>query len=60
MAQPNLDEINTLTTKKIMPGLVDDFFKNSPVLAFLKRNRYKVWAGGPQIQENFLARILFA
>ena len=37
-----------------MPGLVDDFFKNSPVLAFLKRNRYKVWAGGPQIQENFL------
>jgi hypothetical protein len=54
LAQPNLDEINTLTTKKIMPGLVDDFFKNSPVLAVLKRNRYKVWAGGPQIQENFL------
>jgi hypothetical protein len=51
---PNLDEINTLTTKKIMPGLVDNFFKNSPVLAFLKRNRYKVWTGGPQIQENFL------
>jgi hypothetical protein len=54
LADPNLDEINTLTTKKIMPGLVDNFFKNSPVLAFLKRNRYKVWAGGPQIQENFL------
>lgn len=54
MAAPNLDEINTLTTKKIMPGLVDNFFKNSPILAYLKRNRYKVWTGGPQIQENFL------
>lgn len=53
MADPNLDEINTLTTKRIMPGLVDAFFKNSPVLAFLKKNRYKVWTGGPQIQENF-------
>ena len=56
MADPNLDEVNTLTTKRIMPGLVDNFFKNSPVLAFLKRNRYKVWTGGPQIQENFLFR----
>jgi hypothetical protein len=25
LADPNLDEINTLTTKKIMPGLVDNF-----------------------------------
>jgi hypothetical protein len=54
VANPQLDEINTLTTKKIMPGLVDNFFKNSPLMAFLKRNRYKVWAGGPQIQENYL------
>ncbi len=49
-----LDEINTLTTKKIMPGLVDNFFKNSPLLAYLKKNRYKVWQGGPTIQENYL------
>jgi len=54
LAAPNLDEINTLTVKKIMPGLVDNFFKNDPLLAFLKRNRYKVWTGGPQIQENFI------
>lgn len=57
MAIP-LDEINTLTTKKIMPGLVDNFFKNSPLLAFLKRNRYKVWAGGPTIQENYLYKAM--
>lgn len=54
MAAPNLDEINTLTTKKIMPGMGDNFFKNSPLMAYLKKNRYKVWQGGPQIQENFL------
>jgi hypothetical protein len=54
MAVPNLDEINTLTTKKIMPGLVDNFFKNSPLLAFVKNNRRGDWAGGPTIQENFL------
>lgn len=54
MANPNLDEINTLAQKKIMPGLADNFFKNGPLLAFLKRNRYKVWQGGPQIQENYL------
>lgn len=52
----NLDEINTLSVKKIMPGVVDNFFKNDPLLAFLKKNRYKVWTGGPQIQENFLFR----
>lgn len=49
-----LDEINTVATKKIMPGLVDNFFKNSPVLAYAKRNRYDIWQGGPQIQENYL------
>lgn len=54
----NLDEINTLSVKKIMPGVVDSFFKNDPLLAFLKKNRYKVWTGGPQIQENFLFKPL--
>ena len=49
-----LDEVNTLATKKIMPGIVDDFFKNDPLLQFLKRNRYFPYVGGPLVQENFL------
>ena len=32
----NLDPINTATTKTIMPGLADSFFKNDPLLLFLK------------------------
>jgi len=48
------NEIDTVTTKEIMPGLVDNFFKAGPLMAFLKRNRYKVWRGGPQIQQNYL------
>jgi hypothetical protein len=41
-------------TKRIMPGLVDNFFKNGPIMAYCKRNRMKPWVGGPQIQENYL------
>lgn len=58
MAAPNLDEINTLTRKKIMPGLVDNFFKNGPLLAYCKNDRLGDWTGGPQIQENFLYKPL--
>ena len=54
MAAPQLDEVNTGVTKRIMPGLVDNFFKNGPVMAYCKKNRMKPWTGGPQIQENFL------
>lgn len=53
MAVPNLDPINTATTKNIMPGLADGFFKNDPVLMFLK-DRSHTYPGGPTIQENFL------
>ena len=49
----NLDPINTATTKNIMPGLADNFFKNDPLMEFLK-SRHHVYPGGPQIQENFL------
>ncbi|PYQ25616.1 MAG: hypothetical protein DMF56_26855, partial [Acidobacteria bacterium] len=49
----NLDPINTATTKNIMPGLADNFFKNDPLMEFLKA-RHHVYPGGPQIQENFL------
>ncbi len=54
MAAPNLDEVNVLARKRILPGLVDNFFKNSPLLAFVKNNRRGDWTGGPQIQENFI------
>lgn len=52
MAAPNLDPINTVATKRIMPSLADNFFKNDPVLAFLK-TRHQTWDGF-QIQENFV------
>jgi hypothetical protein len=53
----NLDPINTATTKNIMPGLADNFFKNDPLMEFLKA-RHHVYPGGPQIQENFLFKPL--
>lgn len=49
----SLDPVNTATTKNIMPGLADDFFKADPNLEFLK-NRHHVYPGGPEIQENLL------
>src|SRR5712691_368779 len=42
----NLDPINTATTKNIMPGLADAFFKNDPLLEFFKA-RHHVYPGGP-------------
>lgn len=50
------DELNTLATKRIMPGIVDNFFKNDPLLQFFKKNRYFPYIGGPFVQENFLYR----
>jgi hypothetical protein len=52
MAAPVLDTINTIATKKIMPSLADNFFKNDPLLAFLK-SRFQTW-DGPEIQENLV------
>jgi len=49
----NLDPINTATTKNIMPGLADSFFKNDPLLEFFKA-RHHVYPGGPLIQENLI------
>ena len=31
-----LDQINAITVKQIMPGIVDSFFKSGPLLAYLK------------------------
>lgn len=50
---PQLNEINTVTQKEIMPGIVDNYFKSGPVIAYMKRRFNRRW-NGPQIQENFL------
>ena len=50
-----LSEVNSIATKKIMPGVVDQFFKAGPMIAYLRRRFNQRWAG-PQIQENYLFR----
>ena len=49
-----LDQINTAATKIIVPGVVDNNFKNDPLLAYLKANSLKKYEGGPSWQENFI------
>ncbi len=48
-----LDPVNTVATKKIMPGVVDNFFKQGPLMAYLKARFNRKWTG-PQIQDNFM------
>jgi hypothetical protein len=51
-----LDQIN-LSTRRYMrdnPKLVDEFFQNDPLLAYLKLNLRQDWEGGSLIQENFI------
>jgi hypothetical protein len=50
----DLNEINTFATKYIVPGVVDNAFKNDPLLAYLKSNTLETFGGGVEIQENFL------
>lgn len=54
MPNPTLSELNTATTVKIMPSVVDDFFKSGPQMRYLKEKRIKIFPGGTSIQENFL------
>lgn len=49
-----LDELNTYTTKHIVPGVVDNVFKNDPLLAYMKANTLEIFPGGAAIQENFM------
>ncbi len=49
-----LDELNTSTQRHIVPGVVDQVFKNDPLLAYLKKNNLQKFPGGTQIQENSL------
>jgi hypothetical protein len=48
-----LDDVNTVTTKTILPGVVDNFFRAGPLIAYLKTRFTRKWVG-PQIQENYL------
>lgn len=54
MADPVVNELDAAITRKLLPGIADDFFKNSPVLAYLRKNRYFVWDGGTEIQDALL------
>lgn len=49
-----LDELNTYTKRHIVGGVVDNNFKNDPVLAMIKANKSVKFTGGTQIQENFI------
>jgi hypothetical protein len=49
-----LDELNTSTKIHIVPGVVDNVFKNDPLLAYLKASRLQRFTGGTKIQENFV------
>lgn len=53
-----LNPIDTVVTKTIVPGLVDNVFRNSPLLAFCKKNCLRSYEGGPFWQENFLYDVL--
>lgn len=53
-----LDPVNTIATKTIVPGVVDNVFRNSPLLAFCRKNCLRQYDGGPSWQENFLYDVL--
>lgn len=53
-----LDPVNTIAVKRIVPGVVDNIFKNSPLLAYFRKNSLREYAGGPSWQENFLYNTL--
>lgn len=52
MADILLNEVNTTATKKINPGVVDNYFKAGPLMAYLKKRFNQKWTG-PLIQENY-------
>lgn len=53
-----LDPINTIATKNILPGVVDNVFRNSVVLAYCRKNCLEPYNGGPSWQENFLYDVM--
>lgn len=53
MGDLQLDDVNTVVTKEIQPGVVDGYFKAGPLTAMAKARFTRKWVG-PQIQENFM------
>jgi hypothetical protein len=53
-----LNLVDTVTKTTIVPGVVDNVFKNDPLLALLKKDGLKSWDGGPARQENFQYGVL--
>lgn len=49
-----LDDLNTSTQRFIVPGIIDNVFKNDPLLAYMKKNNIEKFPGGTQIQENLV------
>jgi hypothetical protein len=49
-----LDPVNTIATKRIVPGVTDLVFKSGPLMAFIRRNALQRYEGGPSWQENFM------
>lgn len=49
-----LDPVNTIATKRIVPGVTDLVFKNDPLMAFIRRNCLMRYEGGPSWQENLM------
>ena len=47
-----LDETNAIATKKILPGVADNFFLAGPMMAYFKARFQRGWTG-PLIQENY-------
>lgn len=47
-----LDETNAIATKRILPGVADNFFKSGPMMAYFKARFQRGWTG-PLIQENY-------
>ncbi len=48
-----LGPMDTVIKTKILPGVTDGVFRNSPLLAYLRQNCLEEWDGGPTFQENF-------
>lgn len=53
-----LDDLNTSTKINIVPGVVDQVFKNDPLLAYLRGSNVEKFTGGTKIQENFTYAML--
>jgi hypothetical protein len=49
-----LSQVDTIVKTRIVPGVVDNVFRNSPLLAMARSKALRQYPGGPAWQENFL------